>query len=140
MRKKVLGSIIIFILIIITVFAIFDFKKEEDKLHKLSNSNVTSITLEHYGETITIDPSDPNFLEIIELSSDLKLSFRYIGLPLYGIPINVTFESNDKAVLEFAPSLNFIIVNNKRFYSSFRSKNSLKKLDSILGEYYGYTQ
>lgn len=110
------------------------------KISQLSDINVTKIVLEHYNEEIEITPEDPNFNKIIELTSKQKLSFRYIGLLLYGQPITATFYENDNKMISIAPGVSHTIVNNTRYFSSFRSRNTAKELDTILGIYYGYVE
>lgn len=139
MRKKILRISIIIFVIIISI-GVIDFKREEVKIKQIDNSIITSITLQHYDEVIVIDKSDVNFLKIIDFASDIRLNLRYIGFPVYGQSISITFHNNDGENFEISTGVDFTIVNNKRFFTAFRSKKLAKELSSILGKYYGYNQ
>lgn len=137
MKKKIFYFSLFFVLILLVVLFI-DSKNYNNILSTLDDHNITRITLEHYEETVDIAFSDPNFNQIIELTSELDLGFRYIGLPLIGQPITITFYSGDKELFTVGPGVKYTIINEKRFYTSWGSFNKAEELDKIISSYYGY--
>lgn len=137
-HKKILIPAFILILIF-TFFSVNTFRAQY-QINKLKNTEVTRITLEHYDEIIEVDKEDQNFASIISLSSEVKVGIKYIGLPLYGMPITVNFYSEQELILTLAPGFGYTNVNEKRYYTRTSSRIYTNELASILGAYYGYIQ
>ncbi len=133
-HKKIL--IPAFILILLFTFFSVNTLRAQYQINKLKNIEVTRITLEHYDKIIEVDKDDPNFASIISLSSEVKVGIKYIGLPLYGMPITVNFYSDQELILSLAPGYGYTNVNGKRYYTRLYTN----ELDTILGAYYGYIQ
>lgn len=60
-------------LILFVVFAFTNgVRTNQNKIDKLSEQQVTRISLQHYHQTFEIEPSDPNFEAIIDLTCKIK--------------------------------------------------------------------
>ena len=106
----------------------------------LKGYDVNRISLEHYKEVIEVETSDPNFIEIIKLTSNLKIRSKYFGDNLYGVPIKITFYEGNSIIFEVSSGVEYTIVNGTTFNTSIKSRIYAEKLDTILGSYYGYDQ
>lgn len=115
-------------------------KESQEKIEKLSTSEITRISLKHYDKVIEVDVLDPNFNEIIELTSKMKLKSKYSGGLLMGGPLYATFYDKDLKILEIDTGIAQTIVDGVMFNTAKDSEQIARKLDTILGAYYGYDQ
>lgn len=140
MMKNTMKMILLFSMLFVVSACTNGVKANQNKIDKLSEQEVTRISLQHYHQMIEIKPSDPNFETIIDLTCKIKLASKYSGDVLYGVPIDATFYSNDEIILIIAPGVDYTNVDEVKFNTSKSSVPTAEALDTLLGSYFGYDQ
>lgn len=72
MMKNTMKMILLFSMLFVVSACTNGVKANQNKIDKLSEQEVTRISLQHYHQMIEIEPFDPNFETIIDLTCKIK--------------------------------------------------------------------